>query len=120
MPYIIVISWLKKAEQKFKAPAFDQNMIPWLESCVETYDKIEQHLGAFFLIYLTLDLLLWIFSLFLALAYTVGNKSMAIGSPEMILHSVGKYLNGKANHVPKVKRVFQRWRIGISCISHLF
>ena len=56
---------------------------------MKLYDNIELHLGAFFFIYLAIDQLLWIFSLFLALAFTVGNKSMAVGSTEMLLHSIG-------------------------------
>ena len=81
VPYYLVLVWLRNIEELFYCDQDVTDKVEWAEHCIKIYNKTEEHLGGYFLFYLTLSQFVWIILFYLGISLTIchGRREMLEG-----------------------------------------
>ena len=66
-----------------------ENTLSWVRSCIDLYQRVQDHLGLYFLLIFSQMQLMWIESLFLAMSLPINSKTEPL---PMALQCIGKTL----------------------------
>ena len=87
VPYYLVLVWLRNIEELFYCDQDVTDKVEWAEHCIKIYNKTEEHLGGYFLFYLTLSQFVWIILFYLGISLTISSNGFSTSS--FILQSLG-------------------------------